>query len=127
MLAAGAWGYLIGEGTRLALRAFLVACSLTLVASVGLLLRRNWARLLLVALLVVGIIVNVVGAFLMVLFFKDVTQRVPAGLAPPGDFLVFAVISGAVNVLFVFGFLALFGWIAKRLLSPQVRREFVIR
>lgn len=104
---------------------FLSVCALAFSASTGLLLRRNWARLLFVALLIIAIIGSVAGTFVMVLFFKDVTQPIPAGVAPPRGFQSFAVIAGATNVLFVFGFLALFGWIAKRLLSAEIRREFV--
>lgn len=111
----------IASNIRLAVLGLL---ALTLTASIGLLLRRNWARLLFVGLLVLGIIASVVGVFLMVFFFTGVTQAMPAGVAPPRRFQAFAVIAGAMNVLFVFGFLALFGWIAKRLLSPEIRREF---
>lgn len=119
-----AWANFIAGNLQLILLAFLVLCAVTLAASIGLLLRRNWARLLFVALLVVAIVWNVVGAVLMVLFFTAITQRIPAGVAPPEGFQTFAVIAGAMNVLFVFGFLALFGWIAKRLLSAEVRKEF---
>ena len=109
---------------RLFFLGFFLMSALTLAASIGLLARRNWARLLFVALLVIGMIGNVAGVFLAVFFFTAITQAMPAGVAPPGGFQTFAVVAGAMNVLFVLGFLALFGWIAKRLLSPEIRREF---
>jgi hypothetical protein len=108
---------------RLFFIAFLIVSTLMLAASIGLLMRRNWGRILFVALMILGIVWNIVGFALMFMFFGAFVNA-PAG---PGaeSFRSFAYVMVGFNVLLGLGFIALMGWIVKRLLSPEIRREFV--
>jgi hypothetical protein len=104
---------------------FLSACCLA--GAIGLLLRKNWARLLFVTLMCFGIAWNAAGLvvtfFMFSVFGAAFGKAAAQGVAPPGFDLMWKIIAG-VNVLFVIGFIALFTWIIMRLVSPEVRREF---
>jgi len=103
----------------------LSACCLA--AAIGLLLRKNWARLLFVALMGIGIAWQAAGlivTFFMFSTFADTFAKAGShGGVPPGFDLMWKIIAG-MNVLFVIGFIVLFAWIIKRLVSPGIRREF---
>ena len=71
----------------------------TFVSSIGMLNRKNWARLAFVGLMILGIIWNL-----------------------PTLFSSLAALNA--NVLFELGLILIFGWIGKRLLSATVVAEF---
>jgi len=96
---------------------------LTLIASVGLLLRRNWARLLFIGLMVFGIVWNFAGLVLQFSMFSSMRDQFAAVPDAP-DMGAFFVGIAVVSVIFVIAFSALFGWIIKRLVSPPVVAEF---
>ena len=98
--------------------------ALTLVASIGLLLRRNWARLLFIALMAFGIAWNFAGLVLQFSMFSYMRGQFAAQPGAP-DMGAFFVAIAVVSVIFVLAFSALFGWIIKRLVSPPVVAEFV--
>ncbi|MCW5574877.1 MAG: hypothetical protein KIT13_02165 [Burkholderiales bacterium] len=112
------------ENIRLFLGLFFVVCAVTLVSSIGLLMRKNWARLIFVGLMVLGVLWNLMGAALPFLMFSSFSMLEGA----PGDFQesfkVMATIMAVFAFLVAMVFSALFLWIAKRLLSDDVRREF---
>lgn len=91
----------------------------TVVAAIGLLRRRNWARILFVGVLAFGIVWNLVTPF------------VAAGMMPAGAFdgvdgaftRAFRLMQ-AVTVALAVGVAALFAWLGWRLCSPAVRAEF---
>jgi hypothetical protein len=104
---------------------FLVVTSGTLIISIGLLRRHNWARILFVALLVFGIIWNIGSLFWQWFFFQSMPQppQAPAQMHAQFQtmFLVMEVFSG----IMALGMSVLFGWIIKRLTSPGIKSEFV--
>jgi hypothetical protein len=104
---------------------FLVVSAATFASAIGLLKRKNWARILFVGIMGLGILWNVVGIVFMALFFQSMPP-VSAGApsAGAGNFEVMWTIMLGFNLLMVAGFVWLFGWIIKRLLSEEVRREF---
>jgi len=97
---------------------------LTLIASIGLLVRRNWARVLFIGLMVFGIAWNVAGLVLQFSMLSYMRQQFAAVPDAP-DMSVFLIGVSVVSVIFVLAFSALFGWIIKRLMSPPVVAEFV--
>ena len=100
---------------------FLVS-AVTLVASIGLLRRLNWARLLFIALLVLSIVWQVAGLALQQTIFSMLPAVPPEAGAPPVEqFLHVMRVAGVVLTL---AFAVLFGWIIKRLVSPAVVAEF---
>jgi len=105
---------------RLPMLSFLsfVGMAISLVASIGLLRRLEWARKLFIALLVLGIASNV-GVFFL-------QEHMTAMVAGSGDATVDALLrttrimmGGLLVVLSV-----LLGWLAKRLMAPEIVAEF---
>ena len=103
---------------------FLVASASTLVASIGLLKRKNWARLLFIILMALGVVWNIAGVVMMFFFFSSFGDVAVANQPAAEHFDVIFKVMLAFNCLMVAGFIWLFGWIIKRLVSEDIRREF---
>ena len=110
---------------RLMLVLFLALCVVTLVASIGLLLRRNWARLAFIVLMVLGAVSNVVGAiapFFMLSAMGDMAKAMPAEMQGSMGLVMNATAAFMALVALIFA--ALFAWVAKRLMAREVKSEF---
>ena len=102
----------------------LVSSVVTLVASIGLLRRRNWARLVFIVLMLMGVAWNLSGLALP-FFVSDFIPDVPEHPEIQGSFkLVWNIFMGF-TILMCLLFAALFAWLARRLMSDDIRREFV--
>lgn len=106
---------------------FLVISVATLVSAIGLLKRRNWARLVFIGIMVLGILWNVASFAMPYLMggWMTMPEHTPPGFADQFDLMwkimtVFSVLMGV-------AFIALFAWIIKRLVSPGIRAEFAAR
>jgi hypothetical protein len=109
---------------RLFFASFLVVSASMLGAAIGLLHRKNWARLLFIAILSLGIVWNIGGVVLQFFIMQGFPK--PDG-APPEFAATFSVVRTVMMVfsaLMAIGFSALFGWIIKRLISTEIMREF---
>ncbi|MGL6289949.1 MAG: hypothetical protein ACRC2H_04605, partial [Silanimonas sp.] len=96
---------------------------LTLVASIGLLKRREWARKLFIAMMVVSILWQLGSLALQIVLQSQMMQMFTIEPNAPdmGPFFIgFMVFAGAIALAFS----ALFGWIIKRLVSPPIVAEF---
>lgn len=105
--------------------AFLLLSAFTLASSIGLLKRWNWARLCFIGIMVLGILWNLGGLVFQFSMFSSMQEQFSAAAtrgAP--DMQPFFIAVAVVSVIFAVGFSVLFGWIAKRLLSPAVTAEF---
>jgi len=101
----------------------------TLVISIGLLKRRNWARICFIVLMALNILGSI-GGVLLQHYMMSAMPMFPPNNAPPefrarlqsmmADMQVFGIV-------FALGFAALYTWIIMRLLSADVRREFTAR
>jgi hypothetical protein len=117
------------DHVRQLMAAFFLLSLVTLVASVGLLKRWNWARLLFICLMALGIAWNLAGLFLQRLMMSTVLSSMPM-MQPnmPSDFRaqLESMMTGmqVMGAIFALGFSVLFGWIIKRLMSAEIRREF---
>jgi len=109
---------------RLFFGAFLLVSGATFAASIGLLFRKNWARLTFIGIMAVGIAWNAAGVFVQFGMFSQMREIVAA--APPGgpDMGSFIAAIAVVSLLFAVGFSALHGWIIYRLCSPSITAEF---
>jgi hypothetical protein len=96
-----------------------------LVASIGLLKRRNWARRSIVALLVIGILWTVGGLVLQGFMFGAPFFHSPPANEFQTKFATMWMTMVTVWIVTTVGFSVLFGWLIKRLVSPAVRQEFV--
>lgn len=102
--------------------AFLVVSATTLIASLGLLKRKNWARIAFIGIMVVGITWNMAGLVLTASMLSGFTsQQMPPG---PPDMGIFKNLILGFNVVFALGLSGVFGWIIKRLRSEALHQEF---
>lgn len=113
---------LMFENFRLIFAAFLAASVLTLVSAVGLLLRKNWARYVFIAMMVLAILWNSSGLYMPFLLAGWLAPNTAAA-----DFTPFWRVIAAFSVVMSLAFMALFAWIIKRLVSPEIRAEFLAR
>ena len=98
---------------------------LTLVSAIGLLRRKNWARLVFVGLMAFGVIWNLGGIWLQELMmssFPKASDSAPPGL-DAGFENMMTVMRFAMGA-FAIGLSLVFAWIIKRLVSRSVRAEF---
>ncbi len=110
---------------RMLFGAFLLLSAITLVASIGLLKRWNWARLVFIALMALGILWNIGSLFLQRLMLSGMPMM-PENAAPEfrAPFEPMMLAMQIVSAIFALAFCVLFAWIIKRLMSAAVRREF---
>src|SRR5262249_51705201 len=94
----------------------------TFIASFGLLWRKNWARLYFITLMAVGIAYQLGGLWLQYTMFSSFPASSPT--RPEQFDQMFSVAMRVFmvgGVVFAIAMTVLFGWIIKRLVSPQVR------
>ncbi len=107
--------------------AFLALSIVTLASSMALLKRKNWARLIFISLMGLGIVWNIGGLFLQQAMFSSMPS--PPTTAPPEfqtQFNSMAQTMMIFSVIMAIGFSVLFAWIIKRLTSQEVRKEFEV-
>lgn len=115
----------MAQNVRLIFFAFLVLSTLTFVSSIGLLKRRNWARLIFIGILSFGIAWNLGGlAVQLSLFssFPPIPDNAPSEFQDRFEFFAMGIM--VFSVVIAVGMSGLFGWIIKRLVSRDIRREF---
>jgi len=113
------------ENIRAIFLAVLILSATTFVSSIGLLRRKNLARVVFICLMVFGIAWNVFSIAIQQYMLSSMPEfqvNVPADVRAQADLfskgiLIFSFIMAA-------GFSILFGWIIKRLLSPSIKGEF---
>jgi hypothetical protein len=93
------------------------------VSAFALLKRRNWARLIFIALMAIGITWNVVGVGLQFFWFDSMNEMAAPQGAPP-EFQEMMQILQWASVAMAVAFSALLGFIIKKLCSQQIREEF---
>jgi NADH:ubiquinone oxidoreductase subunit 6 (subunit J) len=110
---------------RLLFAGFLVVSAVTLVSAIGLLKRRNWARLTFVGIMGLGVLWNVAGAVLPFFMFSSFTMPdgAPADVREQQELVVKVMMAFSIGMAVAFG--ALFIWIIKRLVADDIKREFV--
>lgn len=114
------------QNMRWVFLAFLMASTVTLIAAIGLLLRKNWARRVIIGLLALAIVWNIGGLVVQHLFISSMPS-LQADMPPDfkNVFDVFRIVITAFSVVVALVFSVLFGWIIKRLVSPIIRAEFI--
>ena len=101
------------------------ASLLTLLVSIGLLYRQNWARLAFAWIMIAAAAAHVAGALLPVYYLHDFSLAADA-MPPELRGVVAAVtkILTGFSIVMCIAFAGFFAWIAQRLLSADIRREF---
>lgn len=104
--------------------AVLILTILMLTSSIGLLKRRNWARIVFIILMSIGILWNI-GAVFLQQFILPSFQKLPAEAHDQmPQFEAMLNVMKIVTAMMAIGFSVLFGWIIKKLVSLEVREEF---
>lgn len=101
---------------------FFLVSAVTLVSAIGLIKRKNWARLLFIALMALGIVWNLGGLGLQFTMFSSM-QNMAHKAAPP-EFQTMMTIMKVAMVLIALAVSALFAWIIRKLTSPPIKAEF---
>jgi hypothetical protein len=109
-------------------RGFLLLSVTTLVAAIGLLRRRDWARRLFIGLMAFAIAYQLLGLVAQWWFMGAMQQTISMPADAPAQFANgmrgFMLAIQVISTIMAVGFSVLFGWIIKRLHSEAIRREF---
>jgi len=112
---------------RMLLALSLLIALIKLIAAVGLLRRRNWARLLFIGILAFSIAWSV-AAIVLQQFAMSALVTIPVPRNAPESFheVMEGMMLGirAVSAVFAVGFAVLFAWMIRKLLSPAIAAEF---
>jgi hypothetical protein len=99
----------------------------TLVCAIGLVRRKNWARLAFIAIMAIGIVWNLSGIWLqeqMMSSFPKPPVQDPRTAEFQAGFETMMTIMRFAMAAFAIAISALFAWIIKRLVSRSVKAEF---
>lgn len=114
--------FIFGHMQMMAAVILLLAAS-TLVASIGLLKRAEWARHVFIGLMALGIVWNVASLIVQQLFVSTMM-----GVAAPPDFraqvVVIRVVVFVFSLIWTIALSVLFGWIIRKLRSAPIVAEF---
>jgi hypothetical protein len=91
----------------------------TLTSAIGLLKRRNWARLIFITIMSLGIVVNILGLLTQFFMFAFMPQT------GDGQFDTMITMMKGFSVLMSIGISALFGGIIWKLFSEPIKAEFI--
>jgi hypothetical protein len=100
---------------------FLVSCAV-LASSIGLLLRKNWARIIFIIMLSLGVLWSLAGIAFQAVFFSTMPDM--AQDSQFADFQIMRNIMMWFTAIISITIVALFIWIIKTLLSTPIRKEF---
>ena len=103
---------------------FLIISVTTLISAIALLKRKNWARIVFIALMSLGIAWNVFGTVIQFTIFNSMPEFTGSE-APPAEFENMMQIIKISSVIMVIAISSLFGFIIKKLCSKRIRSEFV--
>ncbi|KFL36215.1 hypothetical protein [Arenimonas donghaensis] len=115
------------QNMRLVAALVLVTTVLHVVASIGLLRRWNWGRLLFIGLMAFGILSNLGGLVFqgqMMMQMHESFSDVQATQADMPELGWFMVAIWVFSLGIALAFAALYAWIIKRLVAPEVVAEF---
>ena len=100
---------------------FFFVALLCFISAIGLLKRKNWARLIFIGVMALAIASQIGGLALQFSVFNATTD--PAR-APPADIRPFLQIMRIFTFVFAMALCGLFGFIIKKLTSETIRAEF---
>lgn len=103
---------------------FMLLSLATFVSAIGLLKRREWARLTFIGLMVLGVVWNLAGFFIQQLILTQMPIPPDAPLEVRQEFAGVQQIMTVVMAVFGLAFAGLFGWLAWRLRAPRIVAEF---
>ena len=110
----------IFQHIRIVFAAIAGVLALHLIGGIGLLKRKNWARILMSALFVVGILYLVSAVVIQFVFIDSVGAGIP-----DKEFRIFANVIRIGSLIIALAFVGLNSWLIYKLNSRQIVAEFV--
>jgi magnesium-transporting ATPase (P-type) len=101
--------------------AFLIVVTVTFISAIALLKRKNWARIVFIVIMSLGIMWNIFGVIMQYIMFSSL----PTEIIPPPEFESMMTIMKIASLIMATAFCVLFGWIIKKLSSAKIKAEFV--
>jgi len=95
------------------------------IASIGLLKRKNWARLFFIVFLIVGIIWTVVGGVMQFSFMDSMMTASTSSQNLPSDFQNMQNTMKIIMGIMIVAIVGLHAYLIKRLSSDEIKKEFV--
>ena len=112
------------EHIRAVLAAFWLMTVVLLVSGIGLLRRKEWARLMVIALMGLSIVWNIAGLFFQQSVFSSMTAMPEVPPEFRAQFEGMASTLWVVSIAMAVGFSAVSGWLIWRLSSAPIKAEF---
>lgn len=100
---------------------FAISCA-TFISAIGLLKRRNWARIVFIIIMAAGIAWNIFALILQQIMIPEMAEM-PGQIG--NGFETMMTIMRVFFFVMALGVSVLFGWIIKRLVSLKIRQEFM--
>ncbi len=115
------------ENLQLIVFLTLLLVILLLAASIGLLLRKNWARKTFIAYMFVSCVYMIAGSILQMLWMNEILQAqgFNTSTASRSSFMELMTAIQYMAVIFNIAIGMLFGWIGWKLTCPAIRQEFL--
>ena len=101
---------------------FLVISVTTFTSAIGLLKRKNWARIIFIVIMSLGILWNISGIIMQFSMFSS--MPIPER-EMPNQFTTMMNIMKIFTLVMAIGISILFGWIIKKLISLKIKAEFI--
>jgi len=114
----GAYYKFVFSNLNYVLGSFLGSTIILLISSIGLLKRKNWARLVFIVIISLSILGALAGMGFQIYFTLDLFPKDEEG------FKMFKIAFILFSLFFTIGFSAFLGWIIKKLTSQEIKNEF---
>ncbi len=102
---------------------FFFVSAASFISAIALLKRKNWARIVFIVLMSIGIIWNVVALILQFTMFGTMNEFT-GGHTPPPEFQSMMQVMKVASIIMVVAISALFGFVIKKLCSQSIKAEF---
>ena len=100
-----------------------IVCGTTFVSAIGMLKRKNWGRLIFIAVMGLGIGWNIFALIIQNAMMASMPDFPFAEMETP--IFIMITIMKIITFVFVVAFSYLFGWLIYKLTSPKIKAEFV--
>lgn len=104
---------------------FLAVSATTFTSAIGLLKRKNWARIIFIVLMSLGILWNIAGVIMQFSMFPSMPIPEEAPDQFTTQFTTMITIVKIFTIVMAVGVSILFGWIIKKLASDKIKSEFI--
>lgn len=116
------------ENIQLIMLLSLVLVILLLAASIGLLMRKNWARKTFIVYMFISCLYMVVGSILQGFWMNEMMglQGFNTNNAAPSSFMELMQAMQYMVIVFNVGIGLIFGWLGWKLMRPEIKAEFAV-